>query len=112
MGRIAAEMADYSILTSDNPRTEDPLAILHEIEAGYREVASSLPFYEVEPDRAKAIARAIAVAGPDDVVLIAGKGHETYQIFRDGTIAFDDRFVARAALEARLGLHVERKDGA
>lgn len=103
MGRIAAELADYSILTSDNPRTEDPLVILSEIEAGFRQVATARPFYEVEPDRAKAIARAVELAGEHDVVLIAGKGHETYQIFPDRTVEFDDRLVARAAIKARLG---------
>lgn len=103
MGRIAAELADYSILTSDNPRTEDPLTILSEIEAGFRQVVPARPFYEVEPDRGKAIARAIELAGEFDVVLIAGKGHETYQIFPDRTIEFDDRLVARAAILARLG---------
>jgi UDP-N-acetylmuramoyl-L-alanyl-D-glutamate--2,6-diaminopimelate ligase len=112
MGRIAATLADYTILTSDNPRTEDPLEILREIEAGYCEVESARPFYEVEPDRAKAIARAVELAGDADVVLIAGKGHETYQIFPDRTIDFDDRLVARAAIEARLGLSHRRRDGA
>ncbi|HLO02492.1 MAG TPA: UDP-N-acetylmuramoyl-L-alanyl-D-glutamate--2,6-diaminopimelate ligase [Symbiobacteriaceae bacterium] len=110
MGRIAAELADYSILTSDNPRTEDPLAILAEIEAGFRQVESARPFYEVEPDRARAIARAVELAGDLDVVLIAGKGHETYQIFPDRTIDFDDRLVARAAIESRLGLERRPRD--
>lgn len=110
MGRIAADLADYSILTSDNPRTEEPLEILREIEAGFRQVDSACPFYEVEPDRARAIARAIELAGPLDVVLIAGKGHETYQIFPDRRIDFDDRLVARAAVEARYGLAPRPRD--
>lgn len=109
MGRIAAELADYSILTSDNPRTEDPTAILREIEEGFRQVESARPFYEVEPDRARAIARAVELAGEYDVVLIAGKGHETYQIFPDRTIEFDDRLVARAAIKARLALQRRRE---
>lgn len=95
MGRIAARLADYTILTSDNPRTEDPEQILRQIEAGVLEVPDAAGRYEVVADRAAAIARAVALAGPGDVVVIAGKGHETYQIFRDRTIPFDDREVAR-----------------
>jgi UDP-N-acetylmuramoyl-L-alanyl-D-glutamate--2,6-diaminopimelate ligase len=95
MGRIAEAMADRVYLTSDNPRTEPPLAILDEIRAGLvRPDAATL-----EADRAKAIAQAIDESDPVDLVLIAGKGHETYQILNDRTIAFDDREVARAALE-------------
>jgi UDP-N-acetylmuramoyl-L-alanyl-D-glutamate--2,6-diaminopimelate ligase len=108
MGRIAAELADYTIITSDNPRSEEPEAIVREIEAG---VLSALPphhFYEIEVDRARAIQRAVDLAAPGDVVIIAGKGHETYQIFKDKTIDFDDRLVARAAIEARMA----RKEGA
>jgi UDP-N-acetylmuramoyl-L-alanyl-D-glutamate--2,6-diaminopimelate ligase len=108
MGRIAAELADYTILTADNPRSEDPVAILKEIEAGLLEVVEPGEFYELEVDRTKAIERAIALAGPDDVIIIAGKGHETYQIFRDQTINFDDRAVARRLIEARMA----RKEGA
>ncbi len=95
MGRISARLADYTILTSDNPRTEDPEQIISQIEAGVRESQGSNPAYDLVVDRAQAIARAAALAGPDDVVVIAGKGHETYQIFRDRTIPFDDREVAR-----------------
>jgi len=102
MGRIAGEMADYAIITSDNPRSEDPQSILRDIEAGIRQVPGPGRFYELEVDRAAAIARAVAIAEPDDVILIAGKGHETYQIFRDRTIDFDDRVVARRLIEARL----------
>jgi UDP-N-acetylmuramoyl-L-alanyl-D-glutamate--2,6-diaminopimelate ligase len=96
MGRIAAELADLAIVTSDNPRSEDPRAIIEEIVAGAeREL-------EVEPDRREAIARAIEAAEPGDVVVVAGKGHEQGQEFRDRTVPFDDREVAREALR-RLG---------
>jgi UDP-N-acetylmuramoyl-L-alanyl-D-glutamate--2,6-diaminopimelate ligase len=96
MGRIASELADVAILTSDNPRSEDPLAIIDEVLTG---VAGDV---EVEADRAAAIERAIAEARDGDVVLIAGKGHEQGQEFADRTIPFDDREVAREALR-RLG---------
>jgi UDP-N-acetylmuramoyl-L-alanyl-D-glutamate--2,6-diaminopimelate ligase len=92
MGRIAAEIADLAIVTSDNPRSEDPRAIIAEILSG---AEADL---EVEPDRRDAIARAIEAATPGDVVLIAGKGHEQGQQFRDRTVPFDDREVAREAL--------------
>ncbi len=96
MGRVADEHADYSIITSDNPRKEDPLAIIAEIKKGFRST-----HYEAVPDRAEAIARAIALAEPRDIVLIAGKGHEPYQEFADHTVPFDDLQVARRALENR-----------
>ena len=96
MGRIASELADVAIVTSDNPRSEDPQAIIDEIVAG---VTTDV---EVEPDRAAAIERAISVADEGDVVLIAGKGHEQGQEFADRTISFDDREVARDVLR-RLG---------
>jgi UDP-N-acetylmuramoyl-L-alanyl-D-glutamate--2,6-diaminopimelate ligase len=96
MGRLARELADVAIVTSDNPRSEEPLAIIEEILAG------SGPDVEVEPDRRAAIARAVEQAEPGDVVVIAGKGHEQGQEFRDGKIPFDDREVAREALR-RLG---------
>jgi UDP-N-acetylmuramyl-tripeptide synthetase len=108
MGRIAAERADYTIITSDNPRSEEPLAIVREIEAGVNAVQPPGQFYEIVVDRATAICRAIAIAEPDDVIIIAGKGHETYQIFKDKTIDFDDRAVARRCIEER----VARKEGA
>jgi UDP-N-acetylmuramoyl-L-alanyl-D-glutamate--2,6-diaminopimelate ligase len=91
MGRIASELADAAIVTSDNPRSEDPEAIIAEILEG---AAGA----EVEPDRREAITRAIAAAGEGDVVVIAGKGHEQGQQFADRTIPFDDREVAREAL--------------
>jgi UDP-N-acetylmuramoyl-L-alanyl-D-glutamate--2,6-diaminopimelate ligase len=96
MGRIASELADLAIVTSDNPRSEEPDAIIGEIVAGAaRDV-------EVEPDRREAIARAIDGAEEGDVVVIAGKGHEQGQQFADRTVPFDDRDVAREALR-RLG---------
>jgi UDP-N-acetylmuramoyl-L-alanyl-D-glutamate--2,6-diaminopimelate ligase len=96
MGRVADENADFSIITSDNPRKEDPDAIIAEAEKGFRSDR-----YEKIPDRAKAIARAIELAQPRDIVLIAGKGHEAYQEFADHTVPFDDIQVARWALENR-----------
>jgi UDP-N-acetylmuramoyl-L-alanyl-D-glutamate--2,6-diaminopimelate ligase len=96
MGRIASELADVAIVTSDNPRTEEPQAIIDEILEGV------IAEVEVEPDRTTAIDRAISLAGEGDVVLIAGKGHEQGQEFADRTIPFDDREVARDALR-RLG---------
>ena len=97
MGRAAGEGSDFVVLTSDNPRSEDPLAILAEIEPGLRAAGIQ---YMVEPDRAAAIRQALERAAPGDVVLIAGKGHEKEQILADRTIPFDDAEVARAALRA------------
>jgi UDP-N-acetylmuramoyl-L-alanyl-D-glutamate--2,6-diaminopimelate ligase len=92
MGRIAAELADVAIVTSDNPRSEDPLAIIAEVVSGG---AGKL---EVEPDRRAAIEQAIGLAESGDVVVIAGKGHEQGQEFADHKLPFDDREVARDAL--------------
>jgi UDP-N-acetylmuramoyl-L-alanyl-D-glutamate--2,6-diaminopimelate ligase len=96
MGRVVDQNADLGIITSDNPRKEDPDAIIAEVEQGFRS-----DHYEKITDRAKAIARAIALAQPRDIVLIAGKGHEAYQEFADHTVPFDDLQVARRALEDR-----------
>ena len=96
MGRIATELADLAIVTSDNPRSEEPEAIIAEILEGAGAEA------DVEPDRREAIAKAVAAAGEGDVVVIAGKGHEQGQQFANRTIPFDDREVAREALR-RLG---------
>lgn len=101
MGRVAGEMADYCIITSDNPRNEDPLAIIEEILPGF-----SRENYEVEPDRQQAIERALAMAGRNDIVLLAGKGHETYQIFKDKTLDFVESSVVSCFLGKRL-----RQDG-
>jgi len=94
MGRVASEMADKVFLTSDNPRSESPTAILSDVVDGIRKGAD----YTVEPDRRAAIKLALQCAQKDDVVLIAGKGHETYQIFKDKTVVFDDRQIAREIL--------------
>ena len=95
MGRIAAELADVALLTSDNPRSEDPLAILAQVAEGAPD--GSL---EVEPDRRQAIARAVELARDGDVVLIAGKGHEQGQEVAGRKLPFDDREVAREALRS------------
>lgn len=94
MGRVAGLLADVTILTSDNPRSEDPAAILHDIEEGMPEGAR----FESILDRETAIGRALEIAGPGDVVLLAGKGHENYQEFARTVIPFDDREVARRLL--------------
>jgi UDP-N-acetylmuramoyl-L-alanyl-D-glutamate--2,6-diaminopimelate ligase len=93
MGEAAARLADLAIVTSDNPRSEDPEAILADIVPGMTKGR-----HRVVVDRERAIQEAIREAGPGDLVVIAGKGHETYQIFADRTVHFDDREVARAAL--------------
>ncbi len=87
MGRIGGKNAGYCIITSDNPRTEDPEQIINEVEMGTKETGCP---YERQVDRRKAIQRAVELAEEGDVILIAGKGHETYQIFPEGTIHFDD----------------------
>jgi UDP-N-acetylmuramoyl-L-alanyl-D-glutamate--2,6-diaminopimelate ligase len=94
MAEMADRLADYSIVTSDNPRREDPDAIITEIEKGFRS-----NHYEKIVDRTQAIDRAVALARPRDIVVIAGKGHENYQEFGDFTIPFDDIQVARRAIE-------------
>lgn len=96
MGEIAGKLADFTVITSDNPRSEDPLAIMGEIEAGTERVTDA---YAVEADRRAAIERAIRMAKQDDIVIIAGKGHETYQILKDETVHFDDREEARRVLQ-------------
>ncbi|MEB3350886.1 MAG: UDP-N-acetylmuramoyl-L-alanyl-D-glutamate--2,6-diaminopimelate ligase [Cyanobacteriota bacterium] len=98
MGGIAARLADQVVVTSDNPRTEDPQRILDDILAG---IPAGTPL-TVDPDRAAAIAAAVSAAGPDDLVLIAGKGHEDYQILGTRKVHFDDREEAEKALRARL----------
>lgn len=101
MGAIAARLSDISVITSDNPRTEDPLAILREIEEGARSTSGSA-VYQIIGNRRTAIDTAIHEAASGDIVVIAGKGHEKYQIFADRTIPFDDAVEARAALHRRL----------
>lgn len=99
MGRVAALHSDLVVLTSDNPRTEDPQGILSEVEAGIRAVSREAPFrYEVIADRRAAIEAAINAARSGDMVLIAGKGHEDYQIVGTTRLPFDDREIAREAI--------------
>jgi UDP-N-acetylmuramoyl-L-alanyl-D-glutamate--2,6-diaminopimelate ligase len=95
MGEAAAELSDFVVLTSDNPRSEDPLAIINDALQGLWR--HDTPHVE-EPDREKAIRIALAKAEPGDIVILAGKGHETYQILKDRTISLDDREVARRVL--------------
>jgi UDP-N-acetylmuramoyl-L-alanyl-D-glutamate--2,6-diaminopimelate ligase len=97
MGREAEERADLVVVTSDNPRSEDPAAIIAEILSGLRRPERAV----VQPDRRAAIFEAVARAEHDDVVLILGKGHESGQEFATETVPFDDRLVAREALLAR-----------
>lgn len=101
MGRIAAQLADVVIATSDNPRTEDPEFILSEVEAGVLPALHG-NFHEKITDRRTAIFRAIELAQKDDIVLIAGKGHENYQILKTGTIHFDDKEVAIKAIRGKI----------
>jgi UDP-N-acetylmuramoyl-L-alanyl-D-glutamate--2,6-diaminopimelate ligase len=99
MGAVASQLADEVFLTSDNPRREDPLAIIGEIQAG---ITCSTPVH-VEPDRRAAIFEALRGARAGDVVVIAGKGHEPVQQFADVAVAFDDRVVVREAIAALSG---------
>jgi UDP-N-acetylmuramoyl-L-alanyl-D-glutamate--2,6-diaminopimelate ligase len=102
MGAAAAELADYAVLTSDNPRTEDPHRILLDVEEGMQRTGRRKNRdYDVVFSREEAIRHAIAIARTDDCVLIAGKGHEDYQILGTERIHFDDREMARKALEER-----------
>ena len=105
MARAAGEGSDFVVLTSDNPRSEDPQAIIADALPGLAQTGSR---HVVEPDRRKAIAIAISEARPGDIVLIAGKGHEKYQITREGTFPFDDVQVAREAL-AQAGYQAVRE---
>jgi len=104
MGEAATRLADLSVLTSDNPRSEDPGAIIESIVVGARRGSGA---FVAEPDRRAAIRLALGEARPGDVVVIAGKGHETGQEFADRTVPFDDRSVAAEELARALG-----KDGA
>lgn len=101
MGRIAAQYGDRVFVTSDNPRTEDPVQIVKDVEVGVKEGLRDGVDYDVIVDRREAIFAAIAEAKAGDVVIIAGKGHEDYQILKEETIHFDDREVAREALKER-----------
>ena len=96
MGRIAGELADVSVVTSDNPRTEDPYAILDQIVAGMKDCKNP---YEVIENREQAIAWAMAHARKDDVIVLCGKGHETYQEIGHEKRHLDEREVVAALLE-------------
>ena len=99
MGEVAGRLADWTFVTSDNPRSEDPMAIIHEIEKGMIQAGSKA--YTLVSDRREAIARALAMARRGDCVLIAGKGHETTQVLKDRTIEFRDGDVVREILNER-----------
>jgi UDP-N-acetylmuramoyl-L-alanyl-D-glutamate--2,6-diaminopimelate ligase len=113
MGEVAGRYSDLAILTSDNPRTEDPLAILNEVEKGLKSLPikvwdrNEIKFWRTQkgylkvPDRREAIRMAIRLAQPSDTVLIAGKGHEDYQIIGKKKFPFDDRIEAKKALEEK-----------
>lgn len=104
MGMVAARLSDLVVITSDNPRSEDPRRIVEEIERGIpagSQTSTRVPVVASVVDRAEAIERAIAMAGPGDVVLVAGKGHEKYQQIGDRVLPFDDGAVARGALARR-----------
>jgi len=108
MGRVAVRWSDLTIITSDNPRGEEPLLIIAEIEAGIdgsrRYGSGDIPTskgYTVIPDRSEAIARAVELAEADDIILVAGKGHEDYQIVGDRRLPFDDRVELSKALDGR-----------
>ena len=100
MGKIASELSDYSIVTSDNPRTENPDAIIEDVLVGVKEGGGE---YTVIPNRFEAIEFALDFAQKDDIILLAGKGHETYQILADRTITFDEREIVRKLLDAPTG---------
>ncbi len=102
MGGIAAKYSDYMIVTSDNPRSEDPDAILRDIEPGIAKAGMAPDSYEMITDRRTAIQKSIEMASSKDVVLIAGKGHETYQDIMGVKHDFDDREVARQAIRSRV----------
>jgi UDP-N-acetylmuramoyl-L-alanyl-D-glutamate--2,6-diaminopimelate ligase len=106
MGMVAARLSDVVVITSDNPRTEDPQHIIDEIVRGIPagpQGPGRTPVVLTLVDRAEAIARAVELAQPDDLVLVAGKGHEKYQQIGDRVLPFDDGQVARAALARRRG---------
>jgi len=99
MGAVATGLADVVVLTSDNPRSEDPAAIIDQVRSGMDGPAEVV----VEPDRATAVRVAVGLARPGDVVLLAGKGHETTQTSGGATVPFDDRVAAAEALAVRFG---------
>jgi UDP-N-acetylmuramoyl-L-alanyl-D-glutamate--2,6-diaminopimelate ligase len=108
MGEAAGRGSDFVVLTSDNPRNEDPVAIINDAMVGLQRSGTK---YKVEPDRKMAIVLAVREAGPGDIVLIAGKGHEKVQVTREGSIPFDDVEVTREVLRA-AGYHCEAANAA
>ena len=102
MGEAAGTLSDWAIITSDNPRSEDPLAIISDIEKGIKKTGTQN--YEIIPDRRAAIEHALSIGEKGDYILVAGKGHEDYQILGNKTIHFDDAEVIREILEARGGI--------
>ena len=103
MGQTACKYADISVITSDNPRSENPMSIIEQIKNGFWEKK-----YHIVPDRSEAIRFAIEQCEPDDVLIIAGKGHEKYQIIKDTLIPFDDYQVAEQYLQEKI-MCTERK---
>ncbi len=98
MGDVATRLADRVVITSDNPRSEDPLAIIREIQLGVKDSA-----VVVEPDRRRAIILALSQARKGDLVVIAGKGHEPYQVVGEHVLPFDDRDVVRDVAQRIAG---------
>lgn len=96
MGKVASDLSDFCIVTSDNPRSEDPQAIVNDILEGMKDAKCG---YDVVVNRKEAIAHALRIAQPDDIIILAGKGHETYQILKEGTIHFDEREVVAECLQ-------------
>jgi UDP-N-acetylmuramoyl-L-alanyl-D-glutamate--2,6-diaminopimelate ligase len=102
MGAVAERLSDFCVISSDNPRSEDPMVIIEEITKGFRKTSH----YTIEPDREEGIRKILNMATSGDVVVLAGKGHETYQVLADETIHFDDREIARAFLRGLTQLRV------
>ena len=109
MGRAAGQLSDLAIITNDNPRTENPLSIIREIEPGVQalnlrrldsEKFNGSPSYAVVPDRREAIRLGVRLMSPGDILVVTGKGHEDYQVVGRDKIHFDDREEVRLALEA------------
>jgi UDP-N-acetylmuramoyl-L-alanyl-D-glutamate--2,6-diaminopimelate ligase len=98
MGEVSGRLSDLTILTNDNPRQEDPLKIISDIVVGLQKSGGK---YLIEPDREKAIGLAFDEARAGDIVLLAGKGHEDYQVLADKTLPWDDRRIAQQALRQR-----------
>jgi len=95
MGKVVSELSDYCVITNDNPRSEDPVKIIKDIKRGI--IKNN---FCVIQDRANAIRKSLTLASSGDIVLIAGKGHENYQILKDSETHFDDREVAKRCLQS------------